>query len=101
MLRLNIEALLRLTKLFLPLMLQRRQGRVLNVASVAGFEPGPLFAVYHASTAFVLSLSEALATELEGTGVTATALCPGPTEADFFERSCTVHARMFQRPHLL
>ena len=60
-LRLNIEAVLRLTKLFLPPMLQRRQGRILNVASVAGFEPGPLFAVYHASKAFVLSLTEALA----------------------------------------
>ena len=100
-LRLNIEAVLRLTKLFLPLMLQRRQGRVLNVASVAGFEPGPLFAVYHASKAFVLSLSEALATELEGTGVTATALCPGPTDTDFFQKSGVVHARMFQKVNLM
>jgi short-subunit dehydrogenase len=100
-LRLNIEAILRLMKLFLPLMLQRRQGRVLNVASVAGFEPGPLFAVYHASKAFVLSLSEALATELEGTGVTATALCPGPTDTDFFQKSDMVHARMFQRANLM
>jgi uncharacterized protein len=101
MLRLNIEAVLRLTKLFLPLMLRRRQGRVLNVASVAGFEPGPLFAVYHASKAFVLSLSEALATELEGTGVTATALCPGPTDTDFFQKSGMVHARMFQKVNLM
>jgi hypothetical protein len=100
-LRLNIQAVLRLTKLFLPLMLRRRQGRVLNVASVAGFEPGPLFAVYHASKAFVLSLSEALATELEGTGVTATALCPGPTDADFFQNSGMVHARMFQKVNLM
>src|SRR5438552_4762203 len=101
MLRLNIEAVLRLTKLFLPLMLQRRKGRVLNVASVAGFEPGPLFAVYHASKAFVLSLSEALATELQGTGVTATALCPGPTDTDLFERSGTLSARMFQKVNLM
>ncbi|PYK72175.1 MAG: short-chain dehydrogenase [Verrucomicrobia bacterium] len=101
MLRLNIEAVLRLTKLFLPLMLRRHHGRVLNVASVAGFEPGPLFAVYHASKAFVLSLSEALATELEGTGVTATALCPGPTDTDLFERSGTLSARMFQKVNLM
>src|SRR4029453_7225936 len=101
MLRLNIEAVLRLTKLFLPLMLQRRQGRVLNVASVAGFEPGPLFAVYHASKAFILSLSEALATELEGTGVTATTLCPGPTDTDFFQKSGVVHAHMFQKVNLM
>ena len=100
-LRLNAEAILRLTKQFLPLMLQRRQGRVLNVASVAGFEPGPLFAVYHASKAFVLSLSEALATELEGTGVTATALCPGPTDTDFFQKSGMVHARVFQKVNLM
>ena len=77
-LRLNIEAVLRLTKLFLPAMIEQRRGRILNVASVAGFEPGPLLAVYHASKAFVLSFSEALATELADTGVTATALCPGP-----------------------
>src|SRR6266853_1314966 len=100
-LRLNIEAVLRLTKLFLPPMLQRRQGRILNVASVAGFEPGPLFAVYHASKAFVLSLTEALATELEGTGVTATALCPGPTDTDFFQKSGMLHARMFQKANLM
>lgn len=100
-LRLNIEAVLRLTKLFLPLMLQRRQGRVLNVASIAGFEPGPLFAVYHASKGFILSLSEALATELEGTGVTATTLCPGPTDTDFFQKSGVVHAHMFQKVNLM
>jgi uncharacterized protein len=101
MLRLNIEAVLRLTKLFLPVMLKRRQGRLLNVASVAGFEPGPLFAIYHASKAFVLSLTEALATELEDTGVTATALCPGPTDTDFFQKSGRVGARMFQKASLM
>src|SRR5205814_1214047 len=78
--RLNVEAVLRLTKLFLPPMLARRAGRILNVASIAGFEPGPLLAVYHASKAFVLSWSEALAEELQDTGVTLTALCPGPTD---------------------
>src|SRR5690606_26955724 len=86
MIRLNIEAVVRLTRLFLPPMLQRGSGRILNTASIAGFEPGPNLAVYHASKAFVLSLSEALATELDGTGVTMTALCPGPTDTDFFEK---------------
>ena len=77
------------------------RGRILNVASVAGFEPGPLLAVYHASKAFVLSFSEALATELADTGVTATALCPGPTDTDFFEKSGMVGARLFQRGNLM
>ncbi len=101
MLRLNIEAVLRLTKLFLPPMIARRHGRVLNVASVAGFEAGPLLAVYHASKAFVLSLTEALATELADTGVTSTALCPGPTDTDLFERSGMLSARMFQKANLM
>ena len=100
-LRLNIEAVLRLTKLFLPGMLKQRRGRILNVASVAGFEPGPLLAIYHASKAFVLSFSEALATELADTGVTASALCPGPTDTDFFEKSGLLSARLFQRGNLM
>ena len=101
MLRLNVEAVLRLTKLFLPSMIRRGSGRILNVASVAGFEPGPLFAVYHASKAFVLSWSEALATELEDTGVTLTALCPGPTDTDFFEKADMVGTRAFQKANLM
>jgi short-subunit dehydrogenase len=96
MVRLNIGAVLRLTKLFLPPMLARKRGRILNTASVAGFEPGPLLAVYHATKAFVLSLSEALATELEGTGVTLTALCPGPTDTDFFPKADMMETRAFQ-----
>src|SRR5881396_2845111 len=99
--RLNIEAVLRLTKLFLSAMIERRRGRILNVASVAGFEPGPRMAVYHASKAFVLSFTEALATELADTGVTATALCPGPTDTDFFEKSGMLSARLFQRGNLM
>lgn len=95
--RLNIEAVLRLTKLFLPPMLRRQRGRILNVASIAGFEPGPLLAVYHATKAFVLSLSEALATELEDTGVTVTALCPGPTDTDFFPKAHMLETRGFQK----
>src|SRR5438552_14536197 len=100
-LRLNIEAVLRLTKLFLPGMLEQRRGRILNVASVAGFEPGPLLAVYHASKAFVLSFSEALATELADSGVTASALCPGPTDTDFFEKAGMMETKAFQKAHVM
>ncbi|MEY2504553.1 MAG: uncharacterized protein QOG27_833 [Verrucomicrobiota bacterium] len=96
MVRLNIEAVLRLTKLFLPPMLQRERGRILNTASVAGFEPGPLLNVYHSTKAFVLSWSEALAVELEKTGVTVTALCPGPTDTDFFTKADMIDTKAFQ-----
>jgi short-subunit dehydrogenase len=101
--RLNIDAVLRLTKLFLGPMIQRKRGRILNVASVAGFEPGPLLAVYHASKAFVLSLSEALATELKDndTGVTLTALCPGPTDTDFFEKADMENTVAFHKANLM
>ncbi|MCR6655324.1 MAG: SDR family oxidoreductase [Opitutus sp.] len=101
MIRLNIEAVVRLTKLFLPPMLERGHGRILNVASIAGFEPGPMLAVYHASKAFVLSLTEALATELEDTGVTATALCPGPTDTDFFPKAGMVETNAFQKANVM
>ena len=86
MVRLNIEAPLRLTKLFLPSMLSRQHGRILNTASVAGFEPGPLLNTYFSTKAFVLSWSEALAIELEDTPITVTALCPGVTDTDFFAK---------------
>jgi short-subunit dehydrogenase len=81
----NIVALTRLTKAFLPPMVERRRGRILNVASTAAFQPGPYMAIYYASKAYVLSFTEALAEELRGTGVTATALCPGAVHTDFFE----------------
>ena len=87
MVQLNVAALTRLTRLFLPGMVARGRGRVLNVASTAAFMPGPLMAVYYASKAYVLSLSEALAEETRGTGVTVTALCPGPTETGFQARA--------------
>lgn len=79
----NVAALTHLTKLFLPQMLERKRGRILNVASTAAFQPGPLMAVYYASKAYVLSFSEAIAEELRGTGVTVSALCPGPTATGF------------------
>lgn len=87
MLRLNVTALTHLTHLFLPRMLRAGRGRILNVASTAAFQPGPLMAVYYASKAYVLSFSEALAEELRGSGVTVTALCPGPTRTEFQARA--------------
>lgn len=83
MLQVNISALTELTGQFLPGMIARRRGGILNVGSVAGFMPGPGMAVYFATKAFVLSFSEALFEELRGTGVTISNLCPGPTESNF------------------
>jgi short-subunit dehydrogenase len=79
----NVVALTELTKLLLPAMVSRGSGRVLNVASTAAFQPGPFMATYYASKAYVLSLTDALAEELTGTGVTATALCPGVVPTEF------------------
>ena len=87
MIRLNVEALTHLTRLVLPNMLERGTGRILNVASTAAFQPGPLMAVYYATKAYVLHFSEALAEELRDTGVTVTALCPGPTATEFQKRA--------------
>src|SRR3954465_2211699 len=83
MIQVNIAALTHLTKLFLPAMIKRRSGRILNVASTAAFQPGPLMAVYYATKSYVLSFTEAIAEETRGTGVTVTALCPGPTASGF------------------
>ncbi|HEX3863640.1 MAG TPA: SDR family oxidoreductase [Stellaceae bacterium] len=80
----NIVALTELTRLLLPGMVERRRGRIMLVASVAAFQPGPRMAVYFASKAYVLSFGEALAYELRGTGVTVTTLCPGATATNFF-----------------
>ena len=86
MMQLNMTALVALTKLYLPGMVAAHSGKILNVASTAAFQPGPLMAIYYATKAFVLSFSEALANELKGTGVSVTALCPGPTETEFQQR---------------
>ena len=83
MINLNITTLTYFTRLFLPGMVQRKFGKVLNVASTAAFQPGPAMSVYFATKAYVLHFSEAIANELEGTGVTVTALCPGATESGF------------------
>jgi short-subunit dehydrogenase len=101
MVQLNIEAVLRLTKLFLPPMVARGEGRILNTASIAAFEPGPMLAVYHATKAFVLSWSEALAVELQDVGVTVTALCPGATDTDFFPKAGMVATRAFQGQNIM
>ena len=87
MLQVNVAAVTQLTRMFLPAMVERGSGRILNVASMAAFQPGPLMAVYSASKAFVLSFSEGVRQELLGTGVTVTALCPGPTRSAFAERA--------------
>jgi short-subunit dehydrogenase len=83
MVRVNVTALTELTGLFLPGMLARRRGRILNVGSVAGFQPGPFMAVYYATKAYVNTFSEALTFETAGTGVTVTCLAPGPTRSEF------------------
>lgn len=97
LLQVNVAALTHLTKLFLPAMLGRRRGYVMNVASTAAFQPGPLMAVYYASKAYVLSFSEALSNECEGTGVRVSALCPGPTETGFVAAAGMGDSKLFDR----
>jgi Short-chain dehydrogenases of various substrate specificities len=95
--QLNIVSLMQMTRLFAPPMAQRRSGRILNVASTAAFQPGPYMASYYASKAFVLSFSESLAAELDGSGVTVTALCPGPTQTGFGSRSSLDDSKLFAK----
>ncbi|MGZ4112810.1 MAG: SDR family NAD(P)-dependent oxidoreductase [Tumebacillaceae bacterium] len=95
MIQLNITALTHLTHLFLPGMIAKRQGRIMNVASTAAFQPGPLMAVYYATKAFVLSFSEALANEVQAQGITVSAFCPGPTSTGFGERAQLGQSKLF------
>ena len=97
MIQVNIAALVHLTKRFVPGMKARGRGRIMNVASTAAFFPGPFMSVYYASKAFVLSFSEAMALELEGTGVTVSALCPGPTESGFSKVAGNDKSNLFKR----
>ena len=97
LLQINVVALTHLTKLFLPQMIARRRGYLLNVASTAAFQPGPLMAVYYASKAYVLSFSEALANETSGTGVRVSVLCPGPTETGFVAAAGMEESKLFDR----
>ena len=97
LLQVNVAALTHLTKLFLPGMVARRGGYVMQVASTAAFQPGPLMAVYFASKAYVLHFSEALANELEGSGVVVSALCPGPTDTGFVAAAGMKESQLFDR----
>ncbi|OES45560.1 SDR family NAD(P)-dependent oxidoreductase [Domibacillus iocasae] len=97
MMQLNMTALTELTHLFLLGMLERNSGRILNVASMAAFQPGPMMAVYFATKAFVLSLSEALAEELVHTNITVTALCPGATKTNFGTVASVEETKMFSQ----
>jgi len=94
---LNITALTQITRLFLQPMLSRRSGRIMNVASTAGFLPGPLMAVYYATKAYVISFSEAIANELHGSGVTVTCFCPGATHTGFAHRAGNDKSRLFKK----
>lgn len=96
MLNVNVVALTHLTKLFMPDFIQKGSGRIMNVASTASFQPGPLMAAYFASKAYVLSFSEALSNELKSTGVTVTALCPGATETGFQSAAGATGSRLFE-----
>ena len=95
MIQVNVSALTHLTKLFLPAMLKRNKGKILNVASTAAFQPGPLMAVYYASKAYVLSFSEAVDEELRNTGVDVTCLCPGATATNFAETAGVSNSKLF------
>ncbi len=96
MIQVNIAALTTLTKLALPGMLKRKRGKIMNVASTAGFQPGPLMAVYYATKAYVIMFSEAIANELKGSGVTVTCLCPGATATRFAGRANMEQSRLFR-----
>lgn len=96
MIDINIKALTVMAKVFLPDMVKRGQGGVLNVASLVAFFPGPLMAVYYATKAYVLSFTEALENELSGTGVTVAALCPGPTATGFVDRANLASSKLFK-----
>ncbi len=95
--QLNIVALTELVRLFLPPMLVRHSGRIMNVASTAGFQPGPLMAVYYATKAYVISFSEALANEVRHSGVTVTCFCPGATHTGFAKRAGNDKSRLFKQ----
>ena len=95
--QLNVTALTLLTRLYLGPMLERRSGKIMNVASTAAFQPGPLMAVYYATKAYVLSFSEAIADELRNSGVQVTCFCPGATLTEFQKRAQTENSRLFKQ----
>jgi len=93
MMHVNMDALVALSRLFVEPMIARKQGRIMNVASTAAFQPGPFTNIYFATKAFVFSFSYALAEELSGSGVTVTTFCPGTTRTEFFERAGMKNSR--------
>jgi short-subunit dehydrogenase len=95
MVQVNAMALMHMTRLVLPGMIARRSGRILNIGSTAGFQPGPGMAIYYATKAFVNSFTEGLAFELRGTGVTATVTCPGATVTEFGKIAGNEESRLF------
>ncbi len=97
MIDVNIKALTRLSWLYVREMVQRKKGRIMNVASTAAFQPGPYMAVYYATKSYVLLLSEAMANELKDHGITVTALCPGATESSFADTANARDTKLFQR----
>jgi short-subunit dehydrogenase len=96
MLQLNVLALTQLTRLYLPDMIERRAGYILNVGSTAAFQPGPLMSVYYASKSYVLSFSEAIHNEAKPFGVKVCCLCPGPTRTEFDKRAGSTNTKLFQ-----
>ncbi|UII57737.1 SDR family oxidoreductase [Cytobacillus spongiae] len=96
MIDLNIRSLTHLTKLVLRDMVKHNEGKILNVASTAAFQPGPLMAVYYATKAYVLSFTEAINNELNNTNITVSALCPGPTATGFSDRADLAQSKLFQ-----
>jgi uncharacterized protein len=97
MVQVNVTALTELTRLFLPGMVERNTGGILNVGSTAAFQAGPWMAVYYATKAYVLSFTEAVAEEVAGSGLRVSCLCPGPTATEFAEAAQMTKVRLFQR----
>lgn len=96
MIQLNIVTLTELVKYFLPNMLQKNEGQIMNIASTAAFQPVPMMSIYAASKAYVLSFSEALSEELKQTGIYVTAVCPGPTNTGIIDASGGSNSKLFQ-----
>ena len=94
MIDLNIKSLTKMCRLFIPDMVARKSGKILNVASTAAFQPGPTMAVYYASKSYVLLFSEAIYNELQGTGVSVTCLCPGATDSNFFKAAAMEESKL-------
>lgn len=96
MINVNVFSLTKLCRLFIPQMAERKNGKILNTASIAAFQAGPLMAVYYATKAYVLSLTEALSYELKNSGIAVTALCPGPTKTGFEDSAGLENSGLFK-----